>query len=91
MARKNHHIKCRDVKNRFTFLKKSIALPSVYIFSEFFELNRVIVWVSGDERLREIVQVIDVRLVLVNVRVEVLLTRENGGHYLQCSQRACQT
>ena len=56
-------------------------LPSVYIFGKFFELGRIIAWISGYERLREIIQVIDVRLVLMNIRVEVLKQKES--HYLQ--------
>ena len=49
-----------------------VHLPPVYILGERFELVRIIVGIRGDQWLGEIIQVVDMRFVLVNIRVEVL-------------------
>ena len=58
----DHHTKCID----------GAYLPPVYIFGERFELVRIIVGIRGYQWLRQIIQVVDVRFVLVNISMEVL-------------------
>lgn len=49
--------------------------PLVNDFGDLLDLVRLVVLVGGDQLLRDVVQLVDVRLVLVDLRVEGLKRR----------------